>query len=270
MEGLPRAPVLFSLRRIDAEGSPDSAVASTIVNAAELDSVELDSVERQKMPSAVSVLPSETAGSRSEVLKSVRRRRVPGITARKGLFPWSGRRALTASLLVLIAAGGIVLGRQMLQKFSMKHEIVVVDPQMDLKPFVETVLPELAPRKVLVSPLPLSKGVTPSRDLTPAEFAEQPALQDEEDGPILKLSGRQTPELYRRVRRASHVVDSRVSSPIAAQSTAPQLTAPQLEGIERAAGSELSSRHSDEVKVEVESINPVVPSIHVIPRPSHR
>lgn len=270
MEGLPRAPVLFSLRRIDAEGAPDSAVASTMVNAA-----ELNSVERQKMPSAVSVLPSETAAPRSEVQKSVRRRRVPGIAAGKRLFPRSSRRVLTASLLVLIAAGGIMLGRQMLQKFSMKHEIVVVDPQLDLKPFVETALPELAPRKVLVSPLPLSKGVTPSRDLTPAEFAEQPALQDEEDGPILKLSGRQTPELYRRVRRASHVVDSRGSSAtaaqsIAAQSSAAQLTAPQVEGIERASGSALSSRHSDEVEVEVESINPVVPSIHVIPRPSHR
>jgi len=252
MEGLPRTPILFSIRRVAVHPELDQQVPCP----------KLPSALRQLSPEPISpsplkplVLPGMRRGSRirrETNLARWRRRAFRVVRKVRGLHRY-GKPILTACLVVLVAGGGYFFGRRIVDKFSMRHEIVVSAPSVTEAPLV-------APPRLNRSSRPSSaRSVVTARNVTPEGFSEPEQPPQIDEGPILKLSSEVPLEVYRRQVRHAYA-ESTDQAPVNV------LTPPGIHPNELV----IQPSPGRIERIATESSTPQEYIIHVTPGPSDR
>ncbi|MCA9094448.1 MAG: hypothetical protein KDA68_13245 [Planctomycetaceae bacterium] len=252
MEGLPRTPILFSLRRVTSNSELDQQVPRP----------KLPSAFRQLSPEPIPsaplkplVLPGirrESRIRRETGLARWRRRAFRLIRKVRGLHRY-GKPILTAALVVLVAGGGYFFGKRIVDKFSMRHEIVVSSPSVTEAPLV-------APPRLNRSSRPLAaRSVVTARNVTPEGFAEPEQPTQIDEGPILKLSSEGPPEAYRRQVRHAYAESTD-------QTSVSVLTPPGIHPNELV----IQPSPGRIERIATESSTPQEYIIHVTPGPSDR
>lgn len=207
MEGFPRTPILFSLKRVEElSASPvtksDSIISATVRQKKPTDAAVEDLLEGF-VPTRIMRIrrPGRVARWRRKGIRLLRR--VQNLSRYR-------RPLIAVSLVVLVAGGGYQAGRRIVKAFTMQHEIVAA-PAPIPDPFIaEEVKPIRTQRSVVARSISVPRDVLPER----IERAGKRSVQDEEI-PILKLSAESPPEAYRRrVRQAVYQAGEEMSASV--------------------------------------------------------